>query len=91
MVNNQVIRDKVAEIQAKGQEDKKRWEMERASIQSKFMKELDDNADAGKKSGPKIGTDKMGNSDEDAVFVEGGGSTEGATPGGSKKKKKGKK
>lgn len=94
MVNNQLIRDKVAEIQAKGQEDKEWWEEERKSIQSKFMKELEE--DAGNAGVAKIAPgspDKIGNSDEDAVMVEGGGPASGTTTpgGGPKKKKKGKK
>ena len=90
-----MIRDKVAEIQAKGQEDKKWWEEERKSIQTKFMKELDE--DAGNSSAAKGASgspDKIGNSDEDAVMVEGGGPASGTTtPSGGtmKKKKKGKK
>ena len=96
MVNNQIIRDKVAEIQAQGQEDKIWWEKERQSIQSGFMKELEEegarNSSVAKKSPGS--PDKMGNSDEDTVMVEGGGPANGTTTpsgGTSRKKKKGKK
>lgn len=95
MVNNQIIRDKVAEIQAKGQEDKKWWDEERKSIQSEFMKELDAGTENASVSKNAPGSpDKMGASDEEAVMMEGGGPASGtSTPGGgtTKKKKKGKK
>ncbi len=95
MVNNQMIRDKVADIQAKGQQDKKWWEEERKTIQSEFMKELEeDSGNTGVAKNAPGSPEKMGTSDEDAVMVEGGGPASGTTtPGGGtmKKKKKGKK
>ena len=97
MVNNQMIREKVAEVQAKGQEDKKWWEEQRKSIRSQFMKELDEDAGIPNASKNAPGSpDKIGTSDEDAVLVEGGGPASGTTtPGGGttkkKKKNKGKK
>ena len=91
MVNNAAIRDKIAELQAKGEADREWWDKERASIQSKFMKELDEEKRAEKSKGAASGSV---NSDEDAVFVEGGGPASGSTPGskgGTGKKKKSKK
>lgn len=91
MVNNNIIREKVAESQAKGKADREWWDKERASIQSNFMKELDEGgqADSGKlvKSG-------RGSSDEDAVLVESGGPASSGSAAGSKggtQKRKGKK
>ena len=98
MVNNMNLREKVAELQAKGAADRAWWDKERASIQSKFMEELNNesasNVPATAPSGtttPKVataGSDKV-NSDEDAVLVEGGGPA--ASSKGGNKKKKGKK
>ncbi|KAK3178623.1 hypothetical protein OEA41_000760 [Lepraria neglecta] len=91
MVNNAAIRDKVAELQAKGKADREWWDKERASIQSKFMQELDEEKPA---ETPKGAASGSVNSDEDAVFVEGGGPVSGSTPGskrGTGKKKKSKK
>ena len=95
MVNNQILREKLAEIEAKTEEDKKWWEEERKSIQTKFMKELDEDAASSTASKTVSETpDKIGTSDEDTVMVESGGPASGtSTPGGGtmKKKKKGKK
>ena len=90
MVQNAIIREKVAEIQEKGRADREWWDKERASIQSKFMQELDEE----KPVEPWKGAASGGvNSDEDAVLVEGGGPASGSAPGskGGTKKKKGKK
>lgn len=84
MVNNAIIREKVAELQAKGKADREWWDKERASIKSKFMQELDEDKHAkSSKSAAPTGV----NSDEDAVFVEGGGPASGASKAGTKKKK----
>ena len=91
MVNNIIIRERVAEIQAKAEVDRERWEKERAEIKTQFMKELEE--DAGSAAPKKHDSDKA-NSDEDAVLVEGGGpGTSGSAVGskGSARKKKGKK
>ena len=92
MVSNATIREKVAELQAKGRADREWWDKERASIQSKFMKELDEEKPAETPKGARSGAV---NSDEDAVFVEGGGpASSGSTPGakgGTGKKKRSKK
>lgn len=42
MFHNQSIRDKVAELQAQGKSDREWWDQKRATIQSDFMKELND-------------------------------------------------
>lgn len=95
MVNNAIIRENVAKLQAKGKADREWWDKERASIQSKFMQELDEEKPAETQrpasSGVPSGT---ANSDEDAVLVEGGGpAASGSTAGlkGGTKKRKGKK
>jgi len=84
MVNNATLREKVAELQAKGKADREWWDKERASIKSKFMQELDED----KPAESSKGTASRGvNSDEDAVFVEGGGPVSAGSKGGTKKKK----
>ncbi len=91
MVNNAIIRDKVAELQAKGKADREWWDKERASIQSKFMQELEGEKPASVLKGAPSGAP---NSDEDTVLVEGGGpAASGSTAGlkGGTKKRKGKK
>jgi len=91
MVNNARVRDRVAELQAKGREDREWWDKERANIQLKFMKELEDDAGGAGSTPKKASSDKV-NSDEDAVLVEAGGPS-GSTRDskGSTKKKKAKK
>ena len=90
MVQNAIIREKVAEIQEKGRADREWWDKERASIQSKFMQELHEEKPV---ETPKGAASGGVNSDEDAVLVEGGGPASGSAPGskGGTKKKKGKK
>ncbi|MCJ1471226.1 translocation protein S66 [Pseudocyphellaria aurata] len=97
MVNNEALRQKVAEIQAQGKADREWWDQERATIQSNFMKELDENSGAGApKPNATTGVEK-GGSDEDAVLVEGGGpaasgsAANNSSKGGTSKKRKGKK
>ena len=98
-MNNEILRKKVAEIQAQGKVDREWWDNERASIQSSFMKELDEDTGAGANSAasapkPTLSPAEKVGSDEDAVLVEGGGpATSGstATSKGSAKKRKGKK
>ena len=90
MVNNALIRDKVSAIQSKAASEREWWDKERASIQSQFMKELDEEtaaAEAGAAKGGE-GNNRVG-SDEDAVLVEGGGP--GSAAGKGAKKRKGKK
>lgn len=90
MVNNATIRERVAELQAKGKVDREWWDKERESISTKFMQELEEEVPAGNTKPASTGA---GTSDEDAVLVEGptaGGSTAGSK-GGTVKKRKGKK
>ncbi len=91
MINNDNIRETVAKLQAKGKADREWWDKERASIQSKFMQELDEEKPAEGSKAPVLGT---ANSDEDAVLVEAGGPAASGSSAGSKggtKKRKGKK
>jgi translocation protein SEC66 len=99
MVNNERIRLKIAEIQAQGKRDREWWESKRASIQSDFMKELNEDTvpgpTPGSTPGPAPSTSKPATisaervgSDEDTVLVEGGGpATSGSAKGGTKKRK----
>lgn len=86
MVHNAQLREKLAEIQARGKIQKERWDKERENTRVQFLKELENdsaNAETAKTGGEKTG------SDEDAVLVDGGGP---GTPGGKGvKKRKGKK
>lgn len=94
MHHNAILRDKLASIQAKGKRDREWWDQEKATIQSNFMKELDeDQKDNAKPAVAAPGADRVG-SDEDAVLVEGGGpAASGASSSakGAGKKRKGKK
>lgn len=80
---NNLLKERVAEIQSQLEAEKAWWDNRRAGIQSDFMKELEtdgkpvESAAARKKS-----------SDDDAVIVEAGGP---AGSQGTGKKKKGKK
>ncbi len=95
MVNNDHLRTRITELQAQGQTDREWWDMKKASIQSEFMKELDEapsgTAAASSTSKPisAAGT-RRGSTDDDAVFVEGGGPAAGGGMG-TGRKKKGKK
>ena len=92
MASNAIIRKRVDEIQAQGKVDREWWDKKRASIQTEFMKELNEGAAASKPT--TSGGEKVG-SDEDTVLVEGGGSsaTTGVNAGtkGGTKKRRGKK
>lgn len=92
MVNNVTLRERVAELQAKGRTDRAWWDEERKSISTKFLQELDEEVPAG---GSKPASTGAGNSDEEAVLVEAGGPAAGGSTAGSKggtvKKRKGKK
>lgn len=100
MVNNEALRQKVAEIQAQGKADREWWDQERATIQSNFMKELEENSGAGAATGTlkpnAAAAVEKGGSDEDTVIVEGGepaasGSAAISSSKGGTKKRKGKK
>lgn len=56
MVNNEIIRQKVAARQAEGKADREWWDKERASIQSNFMAELE--VDSSARVGAGAGTAK---------------------------------
>ncbi|KAM0796501.1 Pre protein translocase subunit Sec66-domain-containing protein [Usnea florida] len=92
MVNNAAIRERVAELQAKGKADREWWDKERESISTKFLQELDEGAPQKTANPASTGA---GTSDEDAVMVEAGGPAAGGSTAGSKggtvKKRKGKK
>ncbi|KAL8642143.1 MAG: hypothetical protein Q9228_001135 [Teloschistes exilis] len=94
MHHNAILRDKLNAIQTQGKADRQWWDHEKASIQSKFMKELDEGEKESTKLTATSGTDKFG-SDEDAVVVDGGGPAAASgtsnTPKGGTKKRKGKK
>lgn len=64
-----MLRERVTEIQGTAETEKKWWANRRASIQSEFMKELDEDAAAKNKSA----TARRRGSEEDAVLVEAGG------------------
>jgi len=81
---NTMLRKKLEDIHAQTAAEKQWWEARRASIQSEFMKELDE--DATKVSQPSA---TKASSDEDAILVEGGGPA--VNDKGSIRKKKGKK
>ena len=89
MASNAIIRKRIEEIQAQGKADREWWDKKRASIQTEFMKELNEGA-VGSRA-PTAAGEKLG-SDEDAVLVEGGGSSaatgvNAGTKGGTKKRK----
>ena len=96
MATNAITRQRIDEIQAQAKVDREWWDRKRASIQTEFMKELDEGSVASRPV--TAGGEKIG-SDEDTVLVEGGGPTT-TTPsaagsaggvGKGGKKKKGKK
>lgn len=103
-MNNEAIRQKLAEIQAEGKSDHEWWEQKRATIQSNFMKELDQDTLPPTTSSPGSGSISIPSvaglqsassnpaSDEDTVLVEGGGpATSGSAKGGTARKRKGRK
>jgi len=76
MAANAIFKKRVAEIQAKVPEDKEWWERRRASMQSELLRE----------EGIESPVTPVGNSEDDAILVEGGGPAAGSV-----RKKKGKK
>lgn len=91
MAQTALVRQRVAGLQAQAKTDREWWDKKKASIQSDFMKELEEDA---AKSKPAVATGDRVASDEDAVLVEGGGpASTGAVAGakGGTKKRKGKK
>jgi len=75
---NTTLRERLDEIQAQTEQEKQWWEKRRASIESSFMKELEDETEKSKVA-----------SEDEAVLVD--TNTPSATPSGASKKKKGKK
>ncbi|KAL8737808.1 MAG: hypothetical protein Q9181_001342 [Wetmoreana brouardii] len=93
MHQNAILREKLNAIQAQGKADREWWDQEKATIQSNFMKELDEGEKENAKPAAAPSADKVG-SDEDAVIVEGGGPASSGVATGSKggpKKRKAKK
>lgn len=99
MANNQLAKQRMAELQAQVDAETEWWERKKKGIQTGFMKELDDEkqateklpkTDEGAKPAP---ISRKSNSDDDAVLVEAGGPAagqevpSGGTPGGAKKRK----
>ncbi|KAF2970169.1 hypothetical protein GQX73_g3365 [Xylaria multiplex] len=80
IAGNTILRTRLEEIEGRTEADKQWWEKRREAIKEDFMKELED--DSAKGSTKAV-------SDDEAVHVELNSSPT-ATPGGSKKKKKGK-
>ncbi|KAH7399306.1 translocation protein-like protein sec66 [Pyrenochaeta sp. MPI-SDFR-AT-0127] len=60
MAQNTHIRERLGEIMSKATEEKEWWEKRKATIQTDFMKELDEE-------------ERVKSSEDDAVLVEGGG------------------
>ena len=92
MVNNANLRESVTKLQANAKVDREWWDKERADIQSKFMKELEEDKHSAEPAKPI--SSGITNSDEDAVMVEGGGPAASGSAAGSKggtKKRKAKK
>lgn len=82
-VGNEMLRKKIAEVEAKRKPEKQKWEMRRESIKDSFMKELEGDAQ---------GSSKNSSSSDEPVMVEGGGPGEDeeaapTTPSGGKKSK----
>ncbi|KAI4277900.1 MAG: hypothetical protein LQ337_001446 [Flavoplaca oasis] len=94
MHHNRILRGKLNAIQVQMLSDRDWWQQEKASIQSEFMKELEDGEKEAVNPVPSSGGEKLG-SDEDSVLVESGGpaapGTVSAMKGGMPKKRKGKK
>ena len=80
MNQNNLMKERVAEIQAQLEAEKAWWDNRRAGIQSDFMKELETD---GK---PVEAPQRKTGSDDDAVLVEAGGPAQ--AQGGKKKKPK---
>ncbi|KAI0889993.1 Sec62/63 complex, subunit Sec66 [Annulohypoxylon maeteangense] len=77
---NTMLRTKLDEIESRAETDKEWWEKRREAIKKDFMRELDEESST---------KGSVKGSDDDAVLVDSG--TPASTPGGSRKKKGGKK
>jgi translocation protein SEC66 len=82
IVQNELVRKCVGNLQSQVESEKSWWEKRRAAIQDGFMKELDDEKAAKSVKAPTRV------SDDEAVLVESGGPAV-AQQGHGKKKKKG--
>jgi translocation protein SEC66 len=94
IASNQLIRKRMDELQATRDSEREWWDHKKASIQSDFMKELDEDTASVTSSNANVAASKAipaGSraSDDDAVLVEAGGPVD-KSSGGGKKKKKGK-
>ena len=83
---NNLLRERIAEIQGQLDAEKEWWEKKRAGIQTEFMKELE----AERKGVTPDSSQRKTNSDDDAVLVEADGPAQ-PQGGVGGKKKKGKK
>jgi translocation protein SEC66 len=83
IASNQLIRKRMEELQATQESEREWWDRKKATIQSDFMKELDEDPAKAAKSTP-AGSRA---SDDDAVLVEAGGPADKSGAAGSKKKK----
>ena len=100
MANNAMIRKRMDELQSQVTTEKEWWDKRKASIQTDFMKELDEEQKSATMSPTSMksaiasptGTSSTTKtaSDDDAVIVESGGPKEQQGGGGGKKKKKAK-
>lgn len=97
MANNHMIRKRMDELQSQVAAEKEWWDKRKATIQSDFMKELDQEGHKSALASPTsvassgAGTAKTGTSggsEDDTVLVEANGPKD--QQGGGKKKKKGK-
>ncbi len=98
MAANGMLRKRIDELQSQTKSEKEWWDQRRATIQTDFMKELDQGTTTTKVDGASFTKQKPNipamdskadrpTSDEDTVVVEGGGPTAGGSIKGSKKKK----
>jgi translocation protein SEC66 len=78
MANNNLLRKRLEELQSEASSEKEWWNKKKASIQSEFMKQLDEDAKGSSTAVSKV-------SDDDAVLVDAG--VPGVQQGGGKKKK----
>jgi translocation protein SEC66 len=69
MAQNFTLRSHIEEMQAEAETEKESWEKRKASIQSEFMKELD------QESSTTANGKVTKTSDDEAVLVEAGGPT----------------
>ncbi|KIW07932.1 uncharacterized protein PV09_01839 [Verruconis gallopava] len=89
IAQNQMLRKRLAELQAQKESEKEWWENRQKSIQAEFMKELEsDNVETATTA--QHAKTPSRTSDDDAVLVEGGGPADKGIQQGGGKKKKGK-